>query len=321
MAFTRPDLLPRRRSTRLLLPMTPAPPSSRPSSLRLLVTRPQPQADAWSRGLADAGFDARPLPLIAIGPPADEASVAAAWRQLAGCTAALFVSPAAAEGFFRLRPASGTGALPWPAGCHAAAPGPGTGRVLLALGVPASQLVMPAADAEQFDSESLWPRLAPHFPADGRPRTLLVVGGGDAGQPVRGRTWLAERLRERGAQVALLAAYRRGPAELDEAQAALLAAAAAEPAAHAWLLSSSESVDHLLCALRERGLPPPSAAWLAWCTHPRIAERARQAGFGRIGMSRPDLADVVAAVRAGAPAAPASLPPSGPPPTLQSPAP
>lgn len=288
--------------------------------LRILVTRPQPQADAWARALVDAGFDAQALPLIAIGPPADEGRVADAWRHLARHTAVMFVSPAAAEGFFRLRPqdASTVYAAPWPASCHAAAPGPGTGRVLLGLGVPSSQLVMPAADAEQFDSESLWPQLAPLFPTDGRARSLLIVGGGDADQPVRGRTWLAERLRERGATVELLAAYRRGPADLSAVQAAVLTRAAAEPASHAWLLSSSESIDHLQTALQQRGLPPPDAAWQAWCTHPRIADRARQAGFGRIGMSRPDLADVTAALRAGQPPATGQ---GGLPPALQSPAP
>lgn len=308
--------------------------------MRLLVTRPQPQADAWARDLAAAlsgcGIDAQPLPLIAIGPPADEGRVAAAWAELGRHTAVMFVSPAAAEGFFRLRPQGGPSSAvspgaagdghasstptptPWPARCHAAAPGPGTGRVLLGLGVPAAQLVMPAADAEQFDSESLWPQLAPLFPADGQTRSLLIVGGGDAGQPVRGRTWLAERLRERGATVELLAAYRRGPAQLSTAQADLLAQAAARPAAHAWLLSSSESVDHLLAALARHGLPPPGPDWQAWCTHPRIADRARQAGFGRIGMSRPDLADVAAALRAGLPPASAQ---GGRPPGLQSPAP
>ena len=261
----------------------------------ILVTRPQPQADEWAAALREAGQPAQALPLIAITPPADEAAVTRAWQTLAGHTAVMFVSPAAAQGFFRLRPAGAR----WPAGCHAAAPGPGTARVLQQLGVPAAQIVMPQADAEQFDSESLWPRLQPLFGADAgplRPRSLLLVGGGGSEQPVRGRTWLADRLRERGATVQPLAAYCRGPAAFEGQAAERLAAAALDPAGHVWLLSSSESLDHLDAALRRHALPLPHAGWQACCTHPRIAERARQAGFGRIVLSRPALADVVQAL-------------------------
>ena len=61
-----------------------------------------------------------------------------------------------------------------------------------------------------------------------------------------------------------------------------------------WLLSSSEALDHLLAAR-------PAADWAdadwadaqALVTHPRIAQRAQQAGFGRVVQTRPALPDVL----------------------------
>lgn len=252
--------------------------------VRLLVTRPAAQARDWVERLAAAGLDAQALPLIEIADAPDPAAVEAAWRALPGYRLAVFVSPNAVERFFAARPPG----LAWPEGTVAGSTGPGTTRALAEAGLPASQRVEPSEDAPQFDSEALW-ALVRDWPWTGR-RALSVRGEG-------GRDWLATRLREAGAGVDFVAAYRRRAPRLDAAQRALLDAALAEPARHLWFFSSSEAIDNLLalCAEGGRGAPDWSAA-CALATHPRIAERARQAGFGRVVEVAPSTAAVLTGI-------------------------
>lgn len=162
--------------------------------MRVLVTRPAAQASEWVQQLRAAGLQAEALPLIDIAPAADAASVGAAWRALPTVDLVVFVSPNAAAHFFAARPAP----VHWPAELLAASPGPGTTRVLRDLGVAC--IVEPAADAPQFDSEALWQQLGAR---DWRGKLVLVARGEG------GRDWLADKLRQHGARVSFVAAYRR----------------------------------------------------------------------------------------------------------------
>ncbi len=265
--------------------------------MRLLVTRPQPQADEWVARLRTSGIDARALPLIAIGPPADASAVHDTWHALQSHRLLMFVSPAAVEWFFKLRPADAA----WPPHCLAATPGPGTARALLeaghAVGLREAQLCVPPPDAGQFDSEHLWPVLAP---LDWKGQRVTIVGGGE-GQSVKGRSWLMARLQERGAIVTTLLAYERGPGTWQADDVALARDAMAEPAQHMWLFSSSQAIAYLI----DHHLPRWSFAVPAWqahhalTTHPRIAEQARRMGFGHVEEVRPTLEAVVQARRPG----------------------
>ncbi len=249
--------------------------------MRLIVTRPAAQAGAWVAALQALGQDAVALPLIAVAPPADLAPVRLAWQRLPQCSLAMFVSANAVAHFFAAAPA------PWPAGVRAGSTGPGTSAALRAAGVPAALLVEPATDAVQFDSEALWARLS-HESWSGL--QVLVVRGED------GRDWLAETLRARGAEVHFVAAYRRHAPRLKPEEQALLAQALAAPAAHLWLFSSSEAVGHL------RTLAP-TADWhrsRAVASHPRIAQAARDAGFGQVQPAPPS-PEAVAALAAAWP--------------------
>jgi uroporphyrinogen-III synthase len=248
--------------------------------MKVLVTRPAAQAAEWVAQLAAPGIDAAALPLIGIAAPADRAPVEAAWAALAGQALVVFVSPNAVEQFFALRPA----AAAWPAGVVAGSPGPGTTSALRACGVPPGQIVAPADDAPQFDSEALWVQLAGRDWQ--RARVTIVRGDG-------GREWLADTLRAQGAEVSFVAAYRRVPPEPDARQAALLRQAVREPGRHLWFFSSSEAIDHLVALA-------PDATWgsaRALATHPRIADRARRVGFGAVSECRPALAAVVACIQ------------------------
>ena len=254
--------------------------------MRVIVTRPLAQAAEWVEMLRSHGIDAVALPLIAIVPPADARAVATSWADLATRRLVVFVSPNAALQFFRSAPAGSS----WPAQTRAASPGPGTTRTLVELGVPPALIDAPVDDAPQFDSEALWQRLQRH---DWRGARVLLVRG------PQGRDWLAARLAERGAVVDTLAAYERQPPRLDADGTALLDDTLAEPQHHLWLFSSSEAIVHLQSLTQGRS-GPPHTRWhraRALATHPRIAQRARDAGFGIVAESRPTSAAVVACIQ------------------------
>jgi len=254
----------------------------------ILVTRPEPQATQWARQLGALGVHAQALPLIDIGPPADTAPVKALWSALDTVDLLMFVSPNAAQWFARMAPTDAT----WPAGTWAAAPGPGTADVVrecfTPLGLAPSRLLTPPADAEQFDSEHLWPVLAGH---DWHGRHVRIISGGDRNE-ARGRQWLSERLREAGAEVSAVLTYQRQAARWTAAQRDLQAQAWARPSEHLWLLSSSEAVDYL-CTLA--GPLPHGARALA--THPRVADHARAAGFSDVDTVAPRVEAVAQARR------------------------
>ena len=247
---------------------------------RLIVTRPAAQAEPWVRELIARGVDAIALPLIEIAPPLDPAPVQAAWAGLGERRLVVFVSSSAVARFFAARPAGGA----WPASLLAAAPGPGTAEALRAQGVAAGAIVEPAADAAQLDSEALWQRLGLH---DWNGASVLVVRGDG------GRDWLLERLVEAGARVDAVAAYRRFAPRLSAEARRSVDAAFAEPARHVWLFSSSEAVAHL------EALPGVAivAGARALATHPRIAARARRAGFAVVSEVQPGLDAVVACIQ------------------------
>lgn len=256
--------------------------------MRVLVTRPAHEAQPWVQALAAAGHQALALPLIAIGPAPDAAAVVAAWRALPRYRGVMFVSAQAVRGFFAHRPAQAP-QPPWPR--EAWATGPGTARALRAAGVAAAQIVSPAADAARFDSESLWPLVAPTLQAGQRVLIVRGADGTDATAPGgAGRDWLARRLQAAGLTVDFVASYQRLPPALDAAALQLARAAASDGSV--WLFSSSEAVRHLRAAL-------PQQSWQnarALATHPRIATAAREAGFGQVQTTQPTLEAVVASL-------------------------
>lgn len=273
-----------------MLPIDPDPATPR----RAIVTRPERDAMQWVVHLHARGIDAEALPLIAIracAHPEARAALQAArdgWRQW---RAVMFVSSNAVHHFFE------------PQGPDAAvfieesaiktrvwAPGPGTAQALRQAGVPAGLIDRPAADATQFDSESLWEQVAPQVRPGDR---ILIVRGAQAesdGTAGSGREWLAQQIAAAGGHTDFVAAYERGAPQLTPAQEALARTAAADGSL--WLFSSSEAVAHLQQAL-------PDQDWAqarALATHPRIAQAAQDAGFGAVRQCRPALSDVVASI-------------------------
>lgn len=256
--------------------------------MRVIVTRPGREAAQWVAELGRAGFEALALPLIDIAPPADAQPLREAWRGLAGYAAAMFVSGNAVHHFFESnRPSAPMGWGDAAIKTRAWAPGPGTREALLAAGVPAALVDAPAADAPQFDSEALWQVVGARVRSGDR---VLIVRGGDGQGQGAGRDWLAAQLAAAGARAETVVAYQRRSPQPSDAQLALARQAAADGSA--WLFSSSEAIANL------QGLLPGQDWSLARAiaTHPRIAQAARDAGFGVVCESRPALPAVVAAL-------------------------
>ena len=258
---------------------------------RCIVTRPMAQCAPWVAGLTQAGFAALAFPLIAIAPPANPAELEAAWRAVHAYDALMFVSANAVAHFFAARPADVAlsealhGRCCW-------VTGPGSASALQAAGVPASAIQGPAADASQFDSEALWQRVAPQC----RSGTRVLIVRGDTGaagaDPLTGvgREWFASQVRAHGGTCDFVVAYQRTLPVLSANALAFIQVASRDGSV--WIFSSSEAIENI-------GRLVPGHSWQqarAVATHTRIAEAARQAGFGRVAVSRPSLSSVIASI-------------------------
>lgn len=247
--------------------------------MAVVVTRPLPEALRWAERLRERGLDPLVLPLLEIAPPADDSGLRQAIAQLDHYAAAMFVSANAVHGFFAVAP--GLGAL------RAWAPGPGTAEALRQAGVPADRIAAPAADAAQFDSESLWAQVGREVRKGDR---VLIVRGSDAEGRSEGREWLAQQLAAAGAQVDTVVAYQRRAPAWNAEQVAAAQRAAQDGSL--WLFSSSEAAGQLARLL-------PAQDWSrarAIATHPRIAQAVRALGFGAVHASRPAVEEVVASI-------------------------
>lgn len=271
--------------------------------MRVIVTRPEREAQRWVLDLSAQGLEAVALPLIEIAPVTDSSALTQAWQHLTDYLAVMFVSANAVAPFFVSNKTLAPVFIAQAAiKTRAWATGPGTAKALLRAGVAPERLDLPALEAGQFDSEALWRVVAPQVQTGDR---VLIVRG--AATPTgksaptgaqealkaqgAGRDWLAQQLIGRGAEVDLVVAYQRAAPAWRADDLQLMRQAAADGSV--WLFSSSEAIANLSNAL-------PGQDWAnarALATHPRIAKAARQAGFGLVCESRPTLADVVAELK------------------------
>ncbi len=281
--------------------MTPAATPQAPP-IKVLVTRPEPDAGRWVAQLRALGFDAKAVPLIVIAPVANRLALQQAWRTAPRFHAIMCVSAAAATHFLAARPAHidlDSADFPkfW-------APGPGTARALLAGGVSADRIQSPPGDAVQFDSEALWSVVEQDVSSGDQ---ILIVRGEDAKRldiriasntsetdpvtnPGHGRGWMARTLATRGAVANFVVVYRR---EAPQWSAAEKAATLKEASGAIWLFSNSDAIATLVRLLGPDAWVPAAAL----CTHPRIAEAARSAGFAPLQESRPTIESITTALR------------------------
>lgn len=270
--------------------------------MQVVVTRPEREAKAWVQALSDAGHEVLALPLIAfesLSPPT--------LQPLETYHALMFVSAQAVVAFFEKKEAlplhyqapeahffdntylPATRTRYW-------APGPGTARALLQVGIAADDIDQPDPQGQQFDSEALWQVVGSQVHAKAR---VLIVRGESDGQAIavhptptrqgHGRDWLAQQCEAAGAQVDYAVVYKRVcPIWTLEQQHQ--AQQATERAL--WLFSNAEALGHLTHLL-------PQTDWqhtAALATHPRVARAVQSIGFANVTVCRPHVADVLTAV-------------------------
>lgn len=234
----------------------PAPLSGR----GIVVTRPSLQAERLASLIRAAGGDAILYPVIEIRDIENPQPLDDLIDRLDEFDMGVFVSPnAASRGISLIRARRAL-----PAGLAVAAVGPGTARVLSALGV--ADVMTPPGPG---DSESLLalPQLAQ--PSGKR----VVVFRGDGG-----RELLADTLTARGAVVEYATCYRRARPALDPAP---LLRAWARGRLDAVTVTSSEGLRNL-CAMVGDGGRLRLAATPVFVPHPRIAQTARELGISAV---------------------------------------
>lgn len=169
------------------------------AGLRVLVTRPAHQAEAFCALLEQAGATAIHFPALAIGPAPDPRAVAQLAADLGRFDLVIFISANAVQrGLPLLCPAGH-----WPTGTAIAAVGSRTASELEARG---RHVDLVPASGHNTEALLALPRLRDMA---GR-RVLIVRGDG-------GREALAGELRARGAEVAYAEVYRRMLPALDAA--------------------------------------------------------------------------------------------------------
>ena len=283
--------------------------------MRVIVTRPETDAQAWLDAIQKAGHEAVYLPLIEIGPAPDTQALDLAWQQWPRWQAVMFVSVQAVRMFFAQGPMQ-PGPRFW-------ATGPGTRQALIEAGVAAHYIDAPNADSVQFDSEALWQVVSPSLKKQAP--VLIVRGNEDAldsipplnanvnpnpnpytspnpsanlspsnNQAVNpqgvGRDWLAQQIIHTGASVEFVVAYSRRPPQWSASQLEIAKQAAFDGSV--WCFSSSQAVLHLQAQF-------PNVQWNKACcvaTHARIAQTARDVGFVHVVQTRPVLSDVLASL-------------------------
>lgn len=224
----------------------------------IVLTRPEGRNEALAERLRSAGHQVLCLPALkvtalplneSIKPPGDYDLI-------------VFVSRNAVQ--FYLDSLARLDMLPpWPAHTLAATVGVSSAAGLKqAAIIPAASIVHPSADAQNHDSEALWPLLAARLP---QIRRALIVRG------VSGREWLGERLEQAGVQVERLAVYDRAAVAwvADQYQALLAALAGARPCV--FLLTSSESLDAIHANIVRLGVQEQWARSRFVAIHERVA--------------------------------------------------
>jgi uroporphyrinogen-III synthase len=264
------------------------------SNKTIVITRPSGQArqlsEALQISLRKSGFTSETspkiisLPLLTIVPKNDEGLVNQITVALKTADLAIFVSPNAIECTMRLLGQA------WQDFSDKRLPVGVMGGSSLAvlknhgIGLESNPttIILPQSNA-QWDSEGLWAELQKQDSSWSSKRVIIFKGDG-------GRDWLAETLKQAGAQVEAFSVYARVPLDLNSP--AWTDIHEMDFAESLWLLTSSEAVRYL----GQAKLPLDAAT--AICPHHNIADAAEQIGFGEVLACEPGDEALIAASQA-----------------------
>ena len=260
----------------------------------VVITRPAAQAGSLAASVAALGLPVHLLPLLEIHALEGEqlAALQAALAQLQRHHLVVFVSPNAIDCVFAHLAA-------WPAGLPLAVVGEGSRLALAAHGVTdATALIHRPAANMPSDSEHLLQALDLSALCG---RCVLIVRGDG------GRDFLADALREAGAEVSFVTAYRRAPPALTPAMRAALEQLLQHN--NDWIITSSEALRGLLGLLGEidrangdgqDGIVVKMQQQHLIVPHARIAQSAQALGFARVTLTGSGDAGVLAALQSRA---------------------
>jgi len=258
------------------------------SAKTIIVTRPSGQArqlmEVLTSSIELSGVAKRSLPeilslpLLTIVPKTDEALAVHIASLLQNADLAIFVSPNAIESVMRLLERN------WQDFSKRIIPiGVMGGSSKLALQhhgvgveVNPTPIVMPQ-DKRRWDSEGLWQELQSLGSNWQGKKVIIFKGEG-------GRDWMADTLKNAGAQVDEISSYARVPLDIDNP--AWDAIHKLDFSKSLWLLTSSEAVRYLGSVIQDQFTQNLSSA-SALCPHHNIADAADEIGFGEVFATEP----------------------------------
>ncbi len=237
----------------------------------VVITRPRAQAGTLAQQVAALGREPLVFPLLEIHPLPDTAPLRAALDEVQRYAMVAFVSPNAIDAAFAIRPV-------WPAGMVLAVVGAGSRKALINHGISEQNTtIISPANLQRSDSQSLLETLDR---AALKGKQVLIIRG------ETGRELLGDALREAGATVTQVAAYRRTAPVLDTDGRAQLAQLIAAP--NDWIITSSEALGNLMRmvaqAAGDTGVAKMQQQHML-VPHARIAETAQMLGFRNITLT------------------------------------
>ncbi|MBS1188119.1 MAG: uroporphyrinogen synthase [Burkholderiaceae bacterium] len=235
---------------------------------RIVITRPQAQAELLARKVSALGLEAVVFPLLVISELPDQAALRAVLADLQPFSLVAFVGPNAID-------AALTHLEVWPAGVPIAIMGDGSRLALARHGITeANATIYRPHTPERADSESLLAAL--DLPALRGKKALIIRGE-------TGRELLADALRAAGVAVSQVAAYRRTAPMLDQALRLRLLELLASDSV--WVVTSSEALRNLQQMTSDL-VGDAAVANLQQqrliVSHMRIAEKAQTLGFANV---------------------------------------
>jgi uroporphyrinogen-III synthase len=252
----------------------------------VVITRPRAQAQALADNVAALGREAVLLPLLEIYPLADQSALQGVLADLSGYALVAFVSPNAIDAAF-------AHITCWPQGVALAVLGETSRACLASHGIDdGNATIFSPLDPARSDSEHLLRALQQDSLAG---RRVLIVRG------ETGRELMADGLRAAGAEVTVVAAYRRQvPAMTPELDATLRRLLAQQ---NDWIITSSEALRGLLGLVAQLDGDASVARMQRQhliVPHARIAETAISLGLTRLTLTGSGDASLLAALQSRA---------------------